>query len=517
MSPMGYVSRIVRGLESIGAGDAVVADGRGVSGEQVLRRGSALSRVLADQGLGRGDAVAYLHGNSVESVVVRLAVQALGACYVGLRPFFATSEKRKFLVEGRPALFLFDPDQRDEAEPLCSQAGIPRAFSVGVSDFGENVLALADARPDAPLECADRDDDTSMVTFSSGSTGEPKGIAHTFASSSGFLDSARHMYGPGPWRFLVAIPLSDLGGEIVQWTLAGGGTAVLMDDFRPDEAVRTLDRERVTHFFGSPSMVQALVREPGLRNTPLPDLRLVAYGGAPSSPSRTADAVARLGPVLMHNYGMQEAGFISFLGQSDHVRAGRYLLNSVGRPLPGVEIAIRDGAGGELPTGEIGEVCVRSATIMAGYWRRPDLTARALRAGWFHTGDLGRTDDEGYLYIVDRVKDIIIVDAYNVYPQQVEQVLTAHPGVAQAAVVGVPDPDTGESVYAAVVPSSAVPAGRAAEFTAELAAAVRDTLGSVHEPARIDLLASMPLTPRGKPDRKALRGQAAEAAASPRT
>ncbi len=517
MSPVGYVSRIVRGLESIGTKEAVVLDGHRVSGEQVLRRGSALAGALADQGLGRGDSVAYLHGNSIESVAVRLAVQALGACYVGLRPFFATGEKLKFLVEGRPTLFLFDPDQSDEAALLCSRSGISRAFSVGASDFGENLLALADGRPDAPLDCADRGDDVSMVTFTSGSTGEPKGITHTFASSSGFFDNALHMYGPGPWRFLVAIPLSDLGGEIVQWTLAGGGTAVLMDDFRADEAVRILGRERITHFFGSPSMVHALVHEPGLRNTRLPDLRLVAYGGAVSSPSRTADAVAGLGPVLMHNYGMQEAGFISFLSRSDHIRAGRYLLNSVGRPLPGVEIAVRDAEGGELPAGEIGEVCVRSATIMAGYRHRPDLTAQVLREGWFRTGDLGRIDDEGYLYLVGRIKDIIIVDAYNVYPQQVEQVLSAHPGVAQATVVGVPDPDTGESVYAAVVPSSEIPAGRTAEFTAGLAAAVRDTLGSVHEPARIDLLASLPLTPRGKPDREALRGRAARTAASPRT
>ena len=508
MSTMGYVSRIVHGVESAGTGDVVVAGAHRITGEQFLRRTSAVSRALADHGLGPRDTVAYLHGNSAEAVIVRLAAQALGACYVGLRPFFSTGEKLKFLLEGRPALFVFDPDQRDEAESLCARAGISRALSVGASEFGENVLDLADGKPDAPLECSQPDDGLSLVTFSSGSTGEPKGIAHTFASASGFLDNALHMYGPGPWRFLVAIPLSDLGGEIVQWTLAAGGTAVLMDDFRADEVAEVLRREHITHFFGSPSMVHALVHAPGLGDAALPDLRLVVYGGAPSSPSRIADAVARLGPVLMHNYGMQEAGFISCLDPSDHVRAGRYLLNSVGRPLPDVEIAIRDAEGRALPTGSIGEVCLRSPTIMAGYWRRPDLTSQVLRAGWFHTGDLGRTDDEGYLYLVDRVKDIIIVDAYNVYPQQVEQVLTAHPAVAQAVVVGLSDPDTGESVYAAVVPSTTVPPERTAALTVELATAVRETLGSVHAPTRVDLLSDLPLTPRGKPDRAAIREQA---------
>ncbi|MFD3685404.1 AMP-binding protein [Nocardiopsis sp. NPDC058631] len=504
-------------MESARTGDVVVAGSRRITGEQLLQRASALARALADQGIEPGKTVAYLHGNSAESVIARLAVQSLGACYVGLRPFFSTGEKLKFLLEGQPELFVFDPDQRDEAASLCSRAGISHALSIGDCDFGENVLDLAEEKPDAPLECSDRDGDISMVTFSSGSTGEPKGIAHTFASASGFLDNARHMYGPGPWRFLVAIPLSDLGGEIVQWTLAGGGTAVLVDDFHAGEVAAILGRERITHFFGSPSMVHALVHDPGLQDAELPDLRLVAYGGAPSSPSRIADAVAALGPVLMHNYGMQEAGFISFLDRTDHVRTERYLLNSVGRPLPGVEIAIRNAEGRELPAGSIGEVCLRSPTIMAGYWRRPDLTSQVLRAGWFHTGDLGRTDDEGYLYLVDRVKDIIIVDAYNVYPQQVEQVLTAHPGVAQAVVVGLPDPDTGESVYAAVVPSVPVPAGRTAEFTAELTAAVRETLGSVHQPTRVDLLSSMPLTPRGKPDKAAIRGQAAGAAGALRS
>lgn len=516
MRPTGYISQIVHGVESAGDRDVIVAGPHGITGEHLLRRCSALSRALADQGLRAGDTVAYLHGNTIDAVVTRLAVQALGACYAGLRPFFSTAEKLKFLVEGRPTLFLFDPDQSDEAVSLCAQSGISRALSVGVSDFGENLVEIAARKPDAPMPCVRRDDALSMVTFSSGSTGEPKGIAHTFASSAGFLDNARHMYGPGPWRFLVAIPLSDLGGEIVQWTLAVGGTAVLLDDFRADEVARTLGSERITHFFGSPSMVHALVHEPGLRDADLSHLRLVVYGGAPSSPSRTADAVSALGPVLMHNYGMQEAGFISYLSQSDHIRAGRYLLNSVGRPLPDVEIAVRDPEGGELPPGSIGEVCLRSTTLMAGYWQRPDLTAQVLRDGWFLTGDLGRVDDEGYLYLVDRVKDIIIVDAYNVYPQQVEQVLTAHPDVAQAVVVGLPDPDTGESVYAAVVPSTEVPAGRAVAFAAELSAAVRETLGSVQEPTRIDLLTSLPLTPRGKPDKTAIRGQAADRAASPR-
>ncbi len=222
---------------------------------------------------------------------------------------------------------------------------------------------------------------------------------------------------------------------------------------------------------------------------------------------RIADAVRRLGPVLLQFYGQNEAGGISVLLPEDHDLERPERLRSAGKVLAEVEVAIRDEAGRDLPTGEHGEICVRSPRVMQGYWKQPALTAEVLRDGWLRTGDIGFLDEEGYLTVVDRLKDMIIVVGGHVYTTELEDVLNSHPEVRQSAVFGVRDADNMERVHAAVVTAPG------ADVSADgLRALVRERCGAMYEPYRIHFVAALPLTDAGKPDKKLLRRRVEESA-----
>jgi fatty-acyl-CoA synthase len=242
---------------------------------------------------------------------------------------------------------------------------------------------------------------------------------------------------------------------------------------------------------------------PDAPRTDTSSLRTLTYGGCQASPSRLADAVRAFGPVLVQGYGQNEAGGISVLTPEDHDPLRPDRLRSAGKVLPGVEVAIRDSAGRDLPTGEHGEICVRSPMVMEGYWKQPELTAEVLRDGWLHTGDVGHLDGEGYLTIVDRLKDMIVVVGGHVYTTELEDLLNTHPDVLQSAVFGVRDADHAERVHAVVVraPGSGVD-------DRELCAMVRSARGAMYEPARVTFTDALPLTDAGKPDKKELRRQA---------
>uniref|UniRef100_UPI002ED709A6 Fatty-acyl-CoA synthase n=2 Tax=Streptoalloteichus hindustanus TaxID=2017 RepID=UPI002ED709A6 len=499
---MGYLHRVVEGLKANAGGEALVSADRRLTGAETLEEIHRTARALAAQGLRPGDGVVTLHGNGVEAVVLRIAVQLLGCRYAGLRPVFATREKANFLAEAEAAAFVYQPDMADEAAELLREVPTPRVLSLGPAPLGEDLVALAGAQSAEPVEFTADERAATAVGFTGGTTGRAKGVCRAPFDLEACLDASLTIFGEGPWRFLVCIPIADLGGEMAEWTLAAGGTVVLREDFEPADILATIGAERTTHVFCAPGWVYQLAEHPALADADLSSLTQIPYGGAPSTPARIADALEKLGrPLLVHCYGSQEGGWMTWLSAEDHVRADRYLLNSVGKALPGTEIAIRDQDGADLPVGTVGEVCVRSTMLMRGYWRLPELTAKTVRDGWLHTGDLGRLDTEGYLYLVDRAKDVIIVEAYNVYSQEVEHVLTGHPDVRYAAVVGVPDHDTTEAVYAAVVPAEGV-----GEIDVdELRALVRTTLGPVHEPKHLDVVDTIPTTPRGHPDKSALR------------
>jgi fatty-acyl-CoA synthase len=280
--------------------------------------------------------------------------------------------------------------------------------------------------------------------------------------------------------------------------MLGLGVTVETYDFEAGRILRSLAAARgeavLTYLY--PALLSQLLDHPDLPHTDTSALSLVVYGSAPAAPARLRAAIARFGPVLQQGYASTEAPAITALTLADHTRPE--LLSSVGRALPGVDLSLRDEAGVPVPAGAVGEVCVRSGSVMPGYWRRPEETAAVLRDGWLHTGDLGRLDADGYLYLVGRTRDMIIVGGHNCHAVPIESALAEHPHVRAAAVVGVPDGTAGEAIVAYVVADAPVDPG-------ELRALVTARLGAVNAPTRVEYLDALPLTPLGKPDKNALR------------
>jgi fatty-acyl-CoA synthase len=243
-----------------------------------------------------------------------------------------------------------------------------------------------------------------------------------------------------------------------------------------------------------------LLDHPAIGRTDLSSLRRINYGGSPASPTRVREAIKVFGPVLVSLYGMSEALKIAVLTPSEHARFGDDGPLPVGRPFPNVEVVIRSADGTELPTGERGEVHVRSNSLMAGYWKQPDLTAEVLRDGWLNTGDIGYFDADGYLYLADRSKDMIIVVGGHVYPTEVEDLLLTHPAIAQCAVFSVRDTQQAEHVHVAVVP-----APEQQPRLDDIRAFVTAKKGRIYAPEALHLVDAIPLTAVGKPDKKRLR------------
>jgi fatty-acyl-CoA synthase len=254
-----------------------------------------------------------------------------------------------------------------------------------------------------------------------------------------------------------------------------------------------------------PSMVYMLLEMEQAHRTDFSSLRHALCAGSPMSPDRLEEAIKVFGDVFHQGYGQTEALVITWLHpqeQSLETPEGRRRIASCGKPVLGVHVRLLDDSGSDVPDGEVGEICVRSPYTMREYWRRPDDTAKAFEGGWLHTGDMGRVDENGYYYIVDRKKDMIITGAYNVYSQEIEDVLTEHPAIAEAAVIGVPDAKWGEAVKACVV------LHRGAEVDAqEIIAFVRERKGPVQAPKSVEFLDYMPLTQALKADKKLLRAR----------
>jgi fatty-acyl-CoA synthase len=284
-------------------------------------------------------------------------------------------------------------------------------------------------------------------------------------------------------------------------TWLNGGTVVLERGFDAASFCTAIERHRITLTFVVPTMLYVLLDHPSTTAADLSSLETIVYGAAPMSPARLADALDVFGPVFVQLYGQAEApATVTALRKEEHDPARPELLGSCGKPLPGVEVELHDDDGNAVPAGVVGEICVRGQIVAQGYWKRPGLTAETLRNGWLHTGDMARQDEQGYLFIVDRKKDMIISGGFNVYPREIEDVLTSHPDVAMAACVGVPDDRWGEAVKAVVVARPG-----AALDVASLVSLVREKKGSVYAPKSVDVLATLPMTSIGKPDRKAIR------------
>ncbi|MGW9432523.1 AMP-binding protein [Streptomyces decoyicus] len=501
-----YVEENLDVLSADPAREALVHQGRRVTAGEFRALVHRMARALRARGVDRGATVTLLSGNLPEIIAARYAANLIGARVNHLYNKLSAESQAAIVRDVETRALIVDPRHAERAAEVIALAPVPEVLVLGPAKVGTDLLELAAGQSDEPYASRARAEDVCTIRHTGGTTGHPKGICTTF-------DQARWFHGviqqepESARRQLVCTTLAHAAGLMADSTLHAGGTVVLLDDFDPGTALAAIERERITDMFLLPPLLYQLMDHPDARHTDTSSLRLLTYGGCQSSPARIADAVRAFGPVLMQGYGQNEAGGISVLTQEDHDPERPERLRSAGKVLPDVEVAIRDESGRDLPAGEHGEVCVRSDMIMKGYWKQPELTAEVLRDGWLHTGDIGFLDDEGYLTIVDRLKDMIVVVGGHVYTTELEDLLNSHPQVLQSAVFGVRAADRMERVHATVVRA---PGGTVDEQ--QLREMVCAERGAMYEPARITFVDALPLTDAGKPDKKELRRRAEQEA-----
>ena len=281
-------------------------------------------------------------------------------------------------------------------------------------------------------------------------------------------------------------PISHVAGTKVLPTLMRGGTVHMLKGFDPEAVFKTIERERINFTLFVPTMIYVMLDHPSLDKTDLSSLELLLYGASAMSPSRLVEGIERIGPVFSQLYGQTECYPVSVLRKADHDPKTPELFSSCGFPIAACQVKILDNDDQEVATGEAGEICVRAGHVMAEYWKRPDTTAETLKSGWLHTGDIARIDERGYMFILDRKKDMIVSGGFNIFPREVEDVLSQHADVAMVAVVGVPDEKWGEAVTAVIVAREG-----ARPNADELINLVKAKKGSAHAPKHIKFVTEL--------------------------
>lgn len=483
----------------------------GASGMAALVRRIAAG--LRAAGVGPGDGVAMLVGVHAEAFAATVAAFALGARVSGVRPEL-TAEQRAHVLGQGVTVAVVDGGRAGTGVPPGGRAGtgVPPGGWAGTGvPPGIRVLELSRlvAAPDdgRPLAASGRPGDVARIVYTSGSTGRPRGCAQTYAALAAGWTARPDRWPPairrlasGLGRYLVFGSLSSqVMMEYGVLALAAGGTMVVAD---PPSFPAAIARYRATASVITVPRLYAMVREQRRRPVDLSSLRALMVSGSPLPPGRLREAVDVLGPVVFHGYGQTETGMITMLTPHE-MAAGPERLATVGRPPAVTDLEIRDAQGCRLPPGVDGELWVRTPAQAAGYWCDPVETAEVFVDGWVRTRDLARLGRDGYLRLLGRLRDVIIVNANVVPAGPIERVLAGHPAVAEAYVVGVPDEHTGEAVHAFVVPvdqSRPLPA----ESRRALLALVRGRLGDVAVPRTVTAIDGVPVGASGKPDKSAL-------------
>jgi long-chain acyl-CoA synthetase len=488
---------------------AVVGGGVRLSYRELALRVDRLAAGLQALGITPGQRVAILDKNGPRYLELYFALPRIGAVAVPLNYRLATAELGYILAHSEAAALIFGREfastvraLRRELPTLSHFACIDGA-SEGAIDY-EALLAPAGARPE-PVPRSPGN--VFLQMYTSGTTGRPKGamLTHDNLIANTLTAAVERDYCPED-TYLHVAPLyhcADL--ELFYGMVHAGAGNVVVREFRPEQVLETIEAERVTVMFVVPAMLNFLLESPALERHDLGSLRLIVYGGSAIPEDRLRAALARLPCRFTQGYGLTETSpILCVLPPGDHVLEGPRArrIKSCGRPAHGVEVRIVDAEEQDCPPETVGEIVARGRNIMAGYFRDPDATARALRGGWFHTGDLGYRDADGYVYIVDRKLDLVISGGENVYPREIEEVLYQHPAVLEAAVIGVPSERWGESVKAVVVPREAHTVTEA-----ELIDFCRARLAHYKAPASVDFATALPRNPSGKVLKTLLREQ----------
>jgi long-chain acyl-CoA synthetase len=475
---------------------SLVFEGREWTNVEQQRQANRLANALRRRGIAVGDRVMVLLPNCPEVMQAYGGILKAGAVIVPVIFLLNPEEVRHILHDSGTKLAI---TSRELAPKLDGWDGT----RVVVGGPAPGAIAWDDliaGEPDTFTTVDRADEDLAVVLYTSGTTGKPKGVALSHGNLESNARSAATLYELDRERWnLVVLPLSHSYGLTVM--NAGnllGTRAVLLRWFNPEAVLTAIQQYRVQSMAGVPTMYVYLLQYPEADRFDTSSMRSWGSGAAPLPVEIVEPFERKFGGRLLEGYGLTEASPVV----SAHRYSGVRKLGSVGPPIPGVEVRILDDDDRDVPPGEVGEVCVRGPNVMLGYYGLPDETARTLRNGWLHTGDMGRLDADGFLYIVERKKDLIIRGGFNIYPREVEEVLYAHPEIAEAAVVGVPDALMGEEVVAWVTPK------RDSNVTAEeVIAFCQERLAKFKCPKDVRFLPTLPKSPIGKILRKELRAK----------
>jgi long-chain acyl-CoA synthetase len=430
-----------RALGTAAGSSAVVCQDNRRTYAELGSRCRRVAGAMRKLGLAPHDRVGVIALNSDRYLELYLGLPAAGYVLVPVNSRLAPAEMRAILDDARVSVVFADAD-------YPGAAGVSQVLTM--PDDYEDLIAAAD---EMPLGNGVAEDDLAALFYTSGTTGAAKGAMHTHRS---LVSSALHFMATWPFdrqtRWLVASPMFHTGGIIATLaTVWAGGTHVIMPRFDPGLAVDLIEREAVTHTLLVPTMLAAAAGAQLAQPRNVSSLRYLSHGASPISAETLRRArQAFPGAELLHVYGTTETTPITTLLPHEERILDTPLIRSCGQPAVGVEMRVVDSALTDLRPGEVGQIAVRSPSVMAGYWRKPQATAEVMRGDWYLTGDLGYRDEDSYIYLVDRVKDMIVSGGENIYSTEVEDALATYPGVEEVAVFGVPDPRWGESVYAVV-------------------------------------------------------------------
>jgi fatty-acyl-CoA synthase len=499
---------LVKGLESHDDRPCFFLGETTASYKEVRERTSQFIQALRSLGVGKGSPTAVLSANRPE-VLYNMAATSIAACRnTALHPLGSLEDHAYVLQDAGVETLVFDAEYfGDHVRALADLVPTLKNLLAigGDGSLGQDYAALADRFEPEPLVVPELDPkEVCTVIYTGGTTGRPKGVMGTFESAITMTQiQMAEWEWPEEIRFLMATPLSHAAGAFFAPVLLRGGALYCMSGFSDAEFFGMIEQHRITATMLVPVMIYMLLDSPMARSADLSSLETIFYGASPMSPTRLAEGIRTWGPKFFQFYGQTEVPMtISVLRKDEHDPDDLARLASAGRPVPWVHLGLLDDDNRQVAPGEAGEICVRSPLAMAGYHGLPEQTAEATAGGWLHTGDVGRIDDEGFLHIVDRKKDMIDTGGFNVFPREVEDVIATDDSVAQVAVVGVPDERWGEAVKAVVVPRP----GREVDPDA-LIALVKEHKGSVQAPKSIDVVDAIPMSPLGKADKKALRAR----------
>jgi len=491
-------------LQRYGEYVSLAFEGRSFTNLDQDRASCRLARVLSRLGVEPGDRVMVMLPNCPEVIQSYGAILKVGAVVVPVIFLLGEKEVAHILADSEARIVITSTDLLWKVE---GQIGVLPSLSGvllvdGGGDGRTRSLPKETAREDDRFATVERrDDDLAVILYTSGTTGVPKGVALSHANLESNARAAAQLFELDRMDWGVAVlPLShSYGLTLMNAGHLLGTRSALLRWFNPEDVLKTIQEFKAVSMSGVPTMFVYLLNHAGAGRYDTSSMRLWGSGAAPLPVEIVEPFEKKFGGTILEGYGLTEASPVV----SAHRLSGVRKLGSVGQPIPGVEVSIRDDDDRALPVGETGEVCVKGPNVMTGYYRNPEETARAIREGWLHTGDMGRLDGDGFLYIVERKKDLIIRGGFNIYPREVEEALYALPAVAEAAVVGRADPLMGEEVAAFVVLR---PGARAT--AEEVIAFCESRLARFKCPKEVRFVDTLPKSPIGKILRKELRAQA---------